>query len=95
MGFSPTDVTMSGETRRFTKIGGSGEPTARYFCPDCGSTVYGDGSEANPGRDITIYAGTLDEPELFQPQAAIFTRNRPEWARAMADVPQYEAMVPY
>ena len=47
MGFSPADVAMTGETTRFTKIGGSGGPTARYFCPDCGSTVYGDGGEAN------------------------------------------------
>ena len=95
MGFRAADVAVSGETRRFTKTGGSGDPTARYFCPDCGSTVYGDGGEANPGRDITIYAGTLDEPELFQPQVAIFTHSRPSWARTMADVPQYEAMVPH
>jgi hypothetical protein len=95
MGFRPGDVTMTGDTKRFTKIGGSGEPTARYFCTTCGSTVYGDGGEANPGREMTIYAGTLDDPELFRPQAAIFTHSRPSWARVMGDIPQYEGMVPH
>ena len=94
-GFSRGRCRRDRETRRFTKTGGSGDPTARYFCPDCGSTVYGDGGEANPGRDITIYAGTLDDPEQFHPQAAIFTRSRPSWAYVMGDIPQFEAMVPY
>jgi hypothetical protein len=95
MGFRPADVAITGETKAFTKTGGSGEPTARHFCPTCGSMVYGDGSETNPGRDITIYAGTLDDPEQFRPQAAIFTRGRPSWACVTSDVPQYEGMVPH
>jgi len=95
MGFRPADVAMAGETKAFTKTGGSGEPTARHFCPTCGSTVYGDGGEANPGREITVYAGTLDDPEQFRPQAAIFTRSRPSWACVTSDVPQFEAMVPH
>ena len=94
MGFRPADVALTGETKAFTKTGGSGEPTARHFCPTCGSTVYGDGGEANPGREITIYVGTLDDPEQFRPQAAIFTRNRPSWACVTSDVPQFEGMVP-
>ena len=94
MGFRPADVAMTGATKSFAKTGGSGDPTIRYFCTNCGSTVYGDGGAANPGREMTIYAGTLDDPEQFQPQAAIFTRSRPSWACVMSDIPQYEGMVP-
>jgi len=45
------------------------------------------------GRDITIYVGTLDDPEQFHPQAAIFVRSRPSWACVRGDVPEYDEMV--
>ena len=47
----------------------------RNFCPACGGTVFG----GVVGQDDmhTIYAGSLDDPSLFKPSIAIFTRDAP------------------
>jgi hypothetical protein len=73
-------VRFSGEVRRFVRIGGSGLPVARCFCPTCGTTVYGE-PEAAP-RLYTIGAGTLDDPSGFEPALVLHGRERQAWDRA-------------
>jgi hypothetical protein len=43
-------------------------------------------------RSFTIYAGSLDDPALFQPQVAIFTRDRPAWVVIPADLKACETL---
>ena len=40
----------------------------------------------------TIYAGSLDDPSVFRPAIAIFTRNRPAWALVPPELKMFEAM---
>jgi hypothetical protein len=43
----------------------------------CGSLVFG--GEVGKDDSFTIYAGSLDDPSVFQPKVAIFVRSRPPW----------------
>ena len=94
MGFQRSDVSISGETKAYTKLADSGSPTTRHFCVSCGTIVYGDGGESDESSVIVVYAGTLDDPAMFEPHELIFTRNRPDWAAAMTHLPKYLAAPP-
>lgn len=78
MGFSSGKVRFTGEARQFTIKAARGGDSVRNFCPLCGSLVFG--GLAGQDEQHTIYAGTLDEPALFQPNMAIFAASRPPWA---------------
>jgi hypothetical protein len=83
-------VSVSGRTRSFAVTGGSGHKAVRHFCPACGSLQFG-----TPEMDtsfFTIYAGTLDDPSVFKPSYAQFTRSRPEWDRIAASIPEHETV---
>ncbi len=62
------------------------------FCPNCGSNIL-----ANPvgAPDITaLAAGTLDNPELFQPTLEIFTKSAPTWDHIDSQAIQFDDMFP-
>jgi hypothetical protein len=46
------------------------------------------------GRDSehTIYAGSLDEPALFHPTIALFSRDKPHWVPMPAGLTVFETM---
>ncbi len=78
MGFSAGAVRFTGETRKFISQSARGGDAVRNFCPVCGGLVFG--GEIGKDEMFTIYAGSLDDPSLFHPTVAIFTRGRPDWA---------------
>jgi hypothetical protein len=78
MGFAGSAVRFSGQSRQFTCKAANGGNAVRNSCPVCGSLVHG--GEVGKDDSFSIYAGTLDDPSLFHPKIAIFTRNRPSWA---------------
>ena len=90
IGVASTAVRFTGPTRSFTSRSARGTNAVRNFCAICGSLVFG----GVVGKDTshTIYAGTLDDPALFQPSIAIFTRGRPAWAIIPPGLTVYEAM---
>ncbi len=89
MGFSSSAVRFSGHSRQFTCKAANGRDAVRNFCPVCGSLVHG--GVVGEDDSFTIYAGTLDDPALFQPKIAIFTRGRPTWAVIPAGLRVFEA----
>jgi len=90
IGFASGAVRFSGETRQFRCKSARGTDSVRNFCATCGSLVFG----GDVGKDDshTVYAGSLDEPWLFRPQIAIFTRGRPEWAVVPEGLAMFEAL---
>ena len=78
MAFPASAVRFTGETLKYTSKSARGSDAVRNSCPICGSLVFG----GVVGQDTmhTIYAGTLDDPSLFHPTVAVFTRGRPDWA---------------
>lgn len=46
----------------------------RFFCPDCGGSVF-----ARTGDEVKIHLGTLDAPDLFAPEYECWTVRRESW----------------
>jgi hypothetical protein len=92
MGFPSSAVRFSGESRMFVSKSARGGDAVRNSCPVCSSLVFG--GQIGKDDSFTIYAGSLDDPSLFHPKIAIFTRNRPPWAVIPAEVNAFETMPP-
>jgi hypothetical protein len=75
--FESSALRFTGESRQFRSPSFRGTEAVRNFCPNCGSLVFG--GEAGIDTSHTLYAGTLDDPSLFEPKVAIFDRDRPHW----------------
>jgi len=90
IGFAAANVRFSGETRRFSSTSFRGGTAVRNSCPVCGGLVFG----GVVGEDVahTIYAGSLDDPSLFEPKIALFTRERPAWMITPPGLTTYETM---
>ncbi len=73
----PTDaVSVQGELKTVESIGGSGRIIRRHFCPNCGSSVFGE--PYRPGM-INVMAGTLDDHSFFKPVTEIFCDFAFDW----------------
>jgi hypothetical protein len=81
-------LEIRGEAKTYTMTGGSGQPTIRYFCPDCGSLLFGEPLVA-PGL-ITLYLGGLDEPPAFKPDYVQYTSRRPGWCEIDVAAREFE-----
>lgn len=67
-----------------------GTEAVRNSCPECHSLVFG-GRLGHTGEH-TLYAGSLDDPSLFRPTLAIFTRDRPDWVLLPPGLQCYEGL---
>ncbi len=92
MGMPRAGFTVTGETRGYAREGGSGQMAVRHSCAVCGSLLFGM-PEVSPDV-VTIYAGSLDDPSVFRPQAVINARSRPPWDVIAGDLPTFESMPP-
>jgi hypothetical protein len=90
MGFAAAAVRFSGATRQHRATSARGTEAVRNFCPHCGGLVFG--GEVGKDTSHTIYAGSLDDPSLFTPTVAIFTRGRPAWASIPPQLKVYETL---
>lgn len=63
--FPEDAVTIDGDTRSYN---------GRFFCPDCGSPVFG-----RSGDDVEVNLGSLDEPDQFEPTYELWTIRREAW----------------
>jgi hypothetical protein len=88
MTFSSDAVRFNGRSQRFISKAANGNDAVRNFCPVCGSLVFG--GEIGKTNTFTIYAGSLDDPSLFQPTVAVFTRNHPAWSVIPSGIKTYD-----
>jgi hypothetical protein len=88
MGFPASAVRLTGESRKFISKSACGGNAVRNSCPVCGGLVFG--GELGKDAMYSIYAGSLDDPSLFHPAVAIFTRGRPDWAVIPPDLKIFE-----
>ena len=73
--FPAEAVTIEGETRSYEGgTSAAGTPSARHFCPRCGSSVF-----ARSGDEIEVYLGALDAPDQFAPTYELWTIRREAW----------------
>jgi hypothetical protein len=78
MSFPSSAVRFRGRTLTYVSKAANGGAAVRNSCPVCGGLVFG--GDVGKSQSFTIYAGSLDDPSLFHPTVAIFTRDRPAWA---------------
>lgn len=90
MSFASEAVRFKGTPGQFSSKAARGGEAVRNFCPTCGGLVFGGVIGTTPS--FTIYAGSLDDPKLFHPQIAIFTRGRPDWAIIPPGLTLFETM---
>lgn len=89
IGVSKAGFSTTGDTQTFKAKNSTG---TRHFCPICGSLLFGE-----PGSvpDVmTIYVGTLDDPNAFHPEMRIFVKDRPQWDAAPPDIPAFAEFPP-
>ncbi len=89
---SEDSVSISGDATGYATTTDSGNTSTRYFCPTCGSRVFGKNS-ARPGF-VAIPVGIIEDRSWFKPDAVVFSRNRDEWDASDTTAPNFEAMPP-
>jgi hypothetical protein len=76
--FPAPALTVTGTTAQFDWKGDSGQPTHRWFCPACGSTVK---EVAEVMKDIVMVpTGTLSDPAVAAPDMQIYCDSAQSWA---------------
>jgi hypothetical protein len=68
---------ISGTAATHTRGSKAGRSVVRHFCPECGTNLWG----VTELGLVSVAAGTLDDPEAFEPTRAVFTSEAPSWAR--------------
>lgn len=89
----PSDaLSVEGELTDYRSIAASGNVMHRRFCPSCGTQVFS-ASEARPHL-VIVRNGALDDTELLEPSATIWTAEAPAWAWIDEDLPQHAGQPP-
>jgi hypothetical protein len=88
--FDEKAVTITGETIGHTVTADSGNEMARYFCPQCGSRLFGRNS-GRPGL-VSVQIGCLEDNDWFSPQAVLYSSRRHDWDITSDEVVTYEQM---
>ncbi len=69
-------VTVTGDVRGYE---------GRYFCPHCGSSVFG-----RSGDEVEVNLGALDTPDQLQPTYELWTIRRESWLPPFPVETRYE-----
>ena len=82
--FPRESVTIDGEATRFTRIADSGNALTYGFCPECGSTLFWEGS-GFPDL-IAVAVGNFADPGFPSPRISVFEAKRHPWSMNAARV---------
>lgn len=88
--FSAKAVRFKGQAKQTVSKAFRGGDAVRNSCPVCSSLVFG--GVIGESDSFTIYAGSLDDPSLFEPEIAIFNRSRPHWVPLPRGLTVFETM---
>jgi hypothetical protein len=90
--FKKDDVVIEGKLSDFASTTDTGSKITRYFCPRCGSRLFG---TSDVVTDImSVSAGTLDDSSWFKPGAIVYNKRKPDWDFMDETVPAFEEMPP-
>ena len=87
--FSESDVTMTGDTKSFTRPSNSGARFTRWFCPHCGTPLCGRSSRAEA---VTVVPVGLfgSSADWYRPNQLIFARSHHDWDVVDAALPRWQ-----
>ncbi len=93
LAFFPEDaLQVEGTPATYEMQADSGNTKTRHFCPQCGVGLFGTNT-ARAGM-ISVAVGTANDHAWFEPDAVVYTAQRPDWDITSTDVPNFEAMPP-
>ncbi len=90
--FKQDDVHINGVTSSFESVADSGSTVTRYFCPTCGSLLFGVLSGVK--NVIAVAVGTIDDSSWFQPSARVYHKRKPQWDFMDESIAVFEKMPP-
>lgn len=85
-------VEVTGNLASYEYRADSGNAATKYFCPVCGSNLYGKTS-GMPGA-LIVRVGALDDSSDFRPQVTVFEKRLRPWDMKAEGIPAFEAMPP-
>lgn len=87
--FRNDTVSITGDgVSHFSHAGGSGKSVERCFCSRCGSSVSAF-YEVTPDF-MVVFAGTVDNPALVEPQWNIYTADKQPWLELPPQLKSFE-----
>jgi len=92
MGFARDAISVRGAVKEYRSKADSGADVTRAFCPKCGAGVFA--ANSSMPQMIFLRASTLDDPNLFSPQLAVYASRAPSWDRVGDDLPSFPEAPP-
>jgi hypothetical protein len=90
--YGADNVMIDGEVAQVEYKADSGKMATRYFCPSCGSQLYGT-SEQMPGT-YGVNAACLENTSAYRPKITAFAKRLQAWDRLAEGIPSFPAMPP-
>ena len=85
--FLREQVTVSGQSTQFTRVGDEGSSAMFHFCPHCGVTVYY-APEAFPDF-LVIPVGVFADPHFPAPTVSVYEDRKHAWVVPPPDAEHY------
>lgn len=86
--FHREDVTVSGTSTAFVRVGDEGSRCTFHFCPVCGVTVYYE-PEAMPDF-ISIPVGVFADPQFPTPTVSVYESRMHRWVVPPAEAEHFD-----
>lgn len=81
--FPADQVTITGQSKQWTRTGDGGGEATFSFCPDCGSTVF---YHARPFRDLVAVAiGAFADPMFPMPAYSVYENRKHAWVEIVGE----------
>jgi hypothetical protein len=85
--FNAAISAIKGQATRYRRGSDLAGLVDNYFCPACGSTVYGDSESVLDQTAIAI--GNFSDPEFNPPALAVWSERRHHWVELPKTLPEY------
>ncbi|KAI2717430.1 hypothetical protein CBS147332_4310 [Penicillium roqueforti] len=92
------ELNVTGSPKAVPKTSDSGNDIKNYFCPDCGTPLYGHKIKPNgEAEEVTIVrAGIFDDTEILdegRPAVELYTESRLKWLSPVEGAGQFIGML--
>ncbi len=85
--YPSADVTISGETTRFSRATAAGREYVTGFCPVCGTSLFG--FTASMPERIGIATGAFEPSDQPAPHRSVWEEYRHAWVVMPDDIPRF------
>ncbi len=81
-------VTVSGHSTTFSRVGDAGGTATFRFCPTCGATVWFD-VDTLPGF-VIVPVGAFADPTFTAPQVSVYEARKHAWVQLPPTVEHFD-----